>query len=92
MERKGWRYVDGSDAPQVGALLDPSYVWDGDEPTDEELPGTCAWDTRAACETYAQYSHGCGWLVEVSGEYAGSGSEPAEIILTDALVISAERW
>jgi hypothetical protein len=88
---RGWRLITVEyGEPQVGDDLAPSYVWIGDEPTDEMLSGTCAFDTRAACEQYAKYSRG--WIVELTGEDYRYGELDGEIIIESACVVSVETW
>lgn len=91
----GYRFVaswDVENAPKVGDRLPSSYVWDGDKQTDEKLDGTCAFETRAAVEKYAENSHGRGWIVEIEGEHAGSGDLAYEVIIADAVVTAVENW
>ena len=59
----GFRFVDHAVA--VGDELSNSFVWDGDDKTDDELPGTCAFEGWTAMATYAQYSRGCGKIVAI---------------------------
>lgn len=80
-----WRYMP--DAPKVGEVLPNSYVWDGDQPTDEELPGTCCWPTRERALRYCDWG---GYLVRVEGELVCYGDEPDEVIVRNARVISVE--
>jgi hypothetical protein len=94
-EYTGWRYMDSSfDAePTVGDILPTSYVWDGDEQTDDQLDGTCAFETREQVENYAQHSKGCGWLVQLGGNSMSWGSDMVgEVIIRDAVVIAVEKW
>ena len=79
---------DDYDEPTIGDVLPQSNVWDGDEETDEELPGTCAFATRAAVDEYAQWSHG--WIVEIEGEQVATGDLPYEVIIADAVVMAVE--
>ena len=93
-EITGWRFIydwDGA-APFVGQELPVSYRWDGDEKTDEELPGTCAWETRDMCEHYSKHSRGTGWIAKVGGNRGGWGEEPGEIIIRAAVVLAVEVW
>ena len=92
---KAYRFIakwDVDEAPAVGDVLPESYVWDGDEPTDEGLGGTCAFSKRSVAERYAQYSHGNGWIVEVEGERLKSGDMDYEVIITDAVVTEVREW
>jgi hypothetical protein len=83
-EVTGWRYIDGEAKP--GDTLPNSYNWD----TEEELDGTCAFETREACEAYARFSSGC--IAQIGGTDQGWGEMAEEMIIGDAVVISAENW
>ena len=90
-ESVGFRFVDHEVA--VGAQLDNSFVWDGDEKTDDELPGTCVFESWSAMAKYAQYSKGCGKIVLVSGDHAGRGTDFAdEVYISDATVVAVMDW
>ena len=94
-EITGWRYIECTDAPAPvpGQALPPSRVWDGEVPTGEELSGTCAFDTRAACEAYAKYSRGHGWMAHIGGVCKGTAGDIAgEILIGDAEVIEITDW
>ncbi|MCP4679697.1 MAG: hypothetical protein GY854_30245 [Deltaproteobacteria bacterium] len=84
----GWRYQETK--PAIGDVLPCSNVWHGDDPTDEELPGTCAWDTRSQCEDYAK--HSSGYMVLLGGVNVQSGDLAGEIILEDAEVFAVWDW
>ncbi len=91
MEMTGYRYIetlDGQTIPAIGDTLPNSYAWDGDEPTDQELPGTCAFATLAAAKKYAKFSAGCGSIVEIEGELSqGETDIEDEIVLSDARMV-----
>ena len=87
----GFRFVDH--AVHVGQCLDNSFVWDGDEKTDIELSGTCAFESWDAFEKYAQYSRGCGKCVVVTGSHKGRGTDfVGEIYVGDAVVVAVMEW
>lgn len=87
----GFRFVDHEVA--VGDILENSFEWDGDEKTDDELPGTCAFATWKGMEKYAAYSHGAGRVVVIKGRFAGHGNDMAdEILVADAEVIAVLEW
>jgi len=73
------------EAPTVGQTLDRSYVWSGDEPTDERLQGTCAFDTEIAARRYGKAGSGL-YLVEISGDRVMAGELVGEVIIRDAVV------
>ena len=85
----GYRY---SDEPKTtGEKLPPSYAWDGDERTDRQLRGTCAFEALASCQRYAQWSHG--YILTLDGEQVGTDEDlPGGIILSDPVVIGVARW
>jgi len=90
----GYRFIaewDVDEPPKIGDRLDHSYRWEGDERTDDELGGTCAFETREDIEEYTAYSRGCGWIVTITGELAGWGELPGEIIVRDATVTEVEE-
>ena len=91
---KGYRYIDNyySSRPEVGDILPTSFVWDGDEQTDEELAGTCCFDSLEALKEYAKWSKGCGVLVIVEGEMKGWGDLANEVIIADAEVLEVIEW
>jgi len=91
-ESTGYRFISRhyAERPQVGDVLDASFVWDGDEMTDEELAGTCCLETLPACKEYARYS--TGWIVQVGGYDEGRGELPGEIIISDATVVQVTDW
>jgi hypothetical protein len=93
-EITGYRFVNKFDdaKPSVGDVLNNSFTWDGDERTDDELAGTCAFETVEQCEKYAQYSKGCGWIIEIGGYDEGYGDLDGEILIGDATVISVREW
>lgn len=78
----GYRYLDAS--AEVGDELDNSYVWDGDEWTNEELPGTCAFSTIDAVIEYAKYSKG--FIAVLQGAIVEHGELESEIIIEGAEV------
>lgn len=82
-EIKAYRVQD--EAPVVGATLDRSYVWDGDEPTEERLQGTCAFETEAQARGYGKAGSGL-YLVEMDGERVMAGALNGEVIVRDAVV------
>jgi len=87
----GFRFVDHD--VTVGDELGNSYVWDGDDKTDEELPGTCAFESWTAMAKYAQYSQGCGKIVVLTGDSAGRGTDFAdEVYISDATVVAVLEW
>ena len=90
----GYRFVNKFDdsQPTVGDVLGNSYTWDGDERTDDELDGTCAFDMLSACQNYAKYSKGCGWIITVGGYDEGRGDLANEILVSDAIVIGIAKW
>jgi hypothetical protein len=94
----GYRFIsqlDGATRPEVGTVLPVSYVWHGDEQTDRQLDGTCAFATLAACVEYARWS--TGWIVRIEGErvrnHRSNRRVAGEIVLADAVVkaIVSER-
>lgn len=71
--------------PSVGQILPPSYVWDDDGPTNDLLPGTCAFTTERLAREYGKQG-GC-WLIEINGERAGYGYElDGEVYVRNAVV------
>ena len=77
----------------AGDTLENSRVWDGDQPTDDELPGVCAFETKEQAEKYAQYSHNLGQIVEIEGEKVGTGLDlVGEVIIRDAVVTAIYAW
>ena len=90
----GYRYIDNyyNGPVRVGDNLQNSFVWDGDEPTDEELPGTCCFDSLDALKEYAKWSKGCGVLVVVKGEFEQYGDLPNEVLISDAKVVEVIEW
>lgn len=87
-EIMGWRFVE--DELKVGDVLLASRIWDGDQPTDDDLRGTCAFNTRARCEEYARWS--AGYIVCIGGTDNGTGDLAGEIIIEDATVITVDAW
>ncbi len=79
----GYRVMDTE--PTVGTSLRNSFVWDGDEITDVELPGTCAFSSLAAARKYGRWSRGF-WIVALTGEVVQSGDLPGEVIVRDAVI------
>jgi hypothetical protein len=91
IEMKAYRFEKKKVA--VDDTLENSHVWDGDQVTDDELPGVCAFETRMQAEKYAQYSHNIGKIVEIEGERAGSGLDMVgEVIIRDAVVTAIYEW
>lgn len=88
----GFRFCDHD--VSVGDLLDNSCVWDGDTKTDDELPGTCAFESWSAMVNYAQYSKGIGGkIVLITGDKAGRGTDFAdEIYIANAKVVAVMSW
>lgn len=78
----------------VGDELGNSCVWDGDEKTDDELPGTCAFESWSAMVKYAQYSKGIGGKIAlITGDNAGRGTDFAdEIYVANAKVVAVMAW
>lgn len=94
-EITGYRFIsrDFSPEPKVGDELERSFVWDGDAITDEELRGTCCFETREQIEKYAKWSKGNGWIVRVGGDDAGRGNDfVGEILIDNAEVMEVEQW
>jgi hypothetical protein len=91
-ETIGYRFCDYEVA--VGDELDNSFVWDGDQKTDDELPGVCAFSTWEAIADYAKHSKGIGGkIVLVTGEFAGHGTDFAdEIYVKWAEVVAVIDW
>lgn len=87
MKTIGYRYSAESRA--VGDVLPASRHWIADKPTDETLPGTCAFDSLAAAEQYAQWSPG--QIIEIEGECVDQGELTGEIIIADAVVTRIVR-
>ena len=87
----GFRFVDHEVA--VGDELQNSYVWDGDEKTEDELPGTCAFESWTSFVKYAQYSRGAGKCVVITGRDKGRGTDFAgEIYVAEAVVVAVMEW
>jgi hypothetical protein len=88
----GFRFCDHK--VSVGQTLDNSYIWDGDEKTDEQLPGVCAFESWSAMAKYAQYSKGIGGhIVVVTGDNAGRGTDFAdECYIANATVVAVMAW
>lgn len=82
-EIAGYRVMDTE--PVVGSAIRNSFVWDGDEITDVELPGACAFSTLAAARKYGQWSRGF-WIVALAGEVVRSGELAGEVIIRDAVI------
>lgn len=90
-EASGYRFIDadfGSE-PKKGDFLDNSFVWDGDEITETELDGTCAFDSYEKVKDYAKYS--TGWIVRIGGDLAGYGDLSGEILIKSATVLEIEK-
>lgn len=83
-EITGYRVVET--LPVIGETLGRSYVWDGDQITDEALPGTCAFSTLAAAREYGRWSRGF-WIIGLAGERACWGDLAYEVIIRDAVVV-----
>jgi hypothetical protein len=88
----GFRFIDHD--VSVGDKLAASSVWDGDKKLDDELPGTCAFQSWSAMESYAQYSRGIGGkIVLITGDNAGRGTDFAdEVYISDAVVVAVMEW
>ena len=91
-ETIGFRFIspDFSSEPKVGDILENSNIWDGDEPTNDELNGTCAFSTLEECEEYSKYSKG--WIVKIGGENAGYGDLAGELLIGNAEVLEVTKW
>jgi len=68
----------------VGDILAPSHVWVDGDPTDETLPGTCAFCSAPTDGT--KYMGDC--LIVVGGDIAEYGEDDGEIIIEDAEVLA----
>ena len=91
-EKTGYRFVSNWDdnEPKVGDSLNASFVWDGEEITKDQLPGTCAFETRDQVEEYAKYS--TGWILKIGGDDAGYGHDMVgEILIANAVVIDRDK-
>ena len=92
----GYRYVArGERVPAVGDELEPSRVWVEDEPTDQLLPGTCAFCSREACEAYADGARG--YILTIGGEQMGTDEDYEDGILisgwgSGAVVLAVDEW
>lgn len=73
------------EAPVVGQTLERSYVWAGDEPTEERLQGTCAFETEEQARRYGKAGTGL-YLVEITGDRVMAGALVGEVIIRDAVV------
>jgi len=94
-ETTGFRFIsrDYNSEPKTGDLLDRSFVWDGDEITEDELRGTCCFETREQIEEYAKWSKGTGWIVMIGGDSAGYGDDfVGEILIDNAEVLEVSVW
>ena len=94
-EITGYRFISSSYSaePQIGQILERSFAWDGDEITEDELNGTCCFETRKQIEKYAQYSKGKGWIVMVGGDFGGYGPDMiGEILIDNAEVLEVIKW
>ena len=91
-ETIGFRFVspDFSSEPKIGDKLENSNIWDGDEPTGDELNGTCVFSTQSECEKYAEWSKG--WIVKVGGNDAGYGDLIGELLISSAEVLEVMKW
>ena len=78
----------------VGDIAPNSYQWEGGEPTDEELCGTCAVTLEdigfdGALEQIDSYRYVDGLLVLIGSEYHPvPGFDEHEIVLRDAAVLA----
>ena len=94
-ESVGFRFISRTfeQEPSVGAGLQNSFSWDGDEQTEDELRGVCCFADQEDVEKYAAHSKGCGWVVTVGGEDEGRGDDfDGEIIIGEAIVLSVQEW
>lgn len=91
----GYRFIcsDFDSEPKIGEVLGNSFAWDGDQPTSDELGGTCCFESRKQVEEYAKYSKGCGWIIRVGGDLKSRGDDlVGEIIVRNAEVLEVEAW
>ncbi len=91
-EITGYRFISPyyNSTPEIGEILAKSYIWDGDEQTEDELNGTCAFESREMVEKYAKYSKG--WIVRIGGENKGWGELEGELLIGEAEVLEVEKW
>lgn len=91
---RAYRYIDSYHSGQVslGDILGHSFVWDGDEQTEDELLGTCCFSERRMVEEYAKWSKGLGVIVVVEGEVIEWGELAGEVILDSPEVIEIINW
>jgi hypothetical protein len=84
----GWRFSETKF--EIGEELPHSWVWDGDQWTDEALPGTCVFEDLNQVKEYAKYSKG--YILLVGGVEIKTGDEPGELIFDEAKVFGIWDW
>ena len=85
----GLRYTSQFYSP--GQELYTSLVWDGDDSTDDEAPGTCCFNTWEQVTEYAKYLKG--QIAIITGERAVWGTDFAgEKYLPNAKVDCVIDW
>ncbi len=80
----GYRYC--AEPVGKGQVLPHSHVWDGDQRTDEELPGVCCFETMEQAKRYAQWSDG--QIVMVAGVSHGGGELAGEVIIEPSGIVA----
>lgn len=89
----GLRVIPHDHEVDVDAELPPSNRWEGGEMTDEELDGTSAIGIRGAGDIgrAIKILNAAGYqgaqVALVRGESQGSGEDPGEVVLRDAVVV-----
>ena len=83
----------------IGDILPHSYVWEDNNQTDDELPGTSAlvignaYATRTVAQVKKALENVMCYpgetLVLVGGALSNSGEDIGEVIITDAVVLAA---
>lgn len=95
----GVRRLHDDETPAVGDILRRSYAWEDGDMTDEELPGTCAFNIRRvnrqsiedAMQLASAYEIGSSprfALIVGSGSASYDGLEDGATIIRDAEVIA----
>jgi len=87
MTTTAYRFLsdDFDKAPLVGDETPNSFIWDGDEPTHDELDGTCCFESLEQVKEYSKYS--TGWIVKVEGDYAGFGTDlVGEVMIANGVI------
>lgn len=102
-EYLGIRAHRGDRAIKIGDHLDPSYIWDDGDITDERLSGTCAirlqrdWATGEIDEDHLvatilrvrdEYNWDGGQVILIGGDHRSYGNDIDEIIIQDAVVLA----